>query len=390
MRQKSARMDMLECYLDWTKRPTMPAKILILGGTGFTGRLIARHLLERSDAIVTIASRHLERAQEVAGDLGRDRPGRVSAARADAADAASLGAAMAGQTLVVVAAPTTAYVETVARLALDLGVDYLDVQLGAKKFAYLKSLAAEIEAKGRCFITEAGFHPGLPAALVRFAAGHLDRLETATTACYLSIAKDLPYSDAVGELVEVFRDYQSQVFASGHWTNPKSFQIKKIAFGGDLGTRTCYSMFFEELRPLPERYSSLQETGFYMAGSPWFVDWFVYPLAFALLGVLPHAKKTAGRLLWWGMTRFQKPPFRTELIVKATGQHAGHPTTFEAAVSHRDAYELTAIAVTAAILQYLEGMGRRPGLWMMGHLADPRRLVTDMKRMGVKVRTATE
>jgi len=46
--------------------------------------------------------------------------------------------------------------------------------------------------------------------------------------------------------------------------------------------------------------------------------------------------------------------------------------------------------VTAAILQYLEGMGRRPGLWMMGHLADPRRLVTDMKRMGVKVRTATE
>jgi saccharopine dehydrogenase (NAD+, L-lysine-forming) len=368
----------------------MPAKILILGGTGFTGRLIARHVLERSDAVVTIACRHHEKAAEVAADLGRDRPGRVLAAAADAADAASLRAAMAGQTLIVVAAPTTAYVETVARLALDLGVDYLDVQLGAKKFAVLKSLAPEIEAKGRCFVTEAGFHPGLPSALVRFAAEHFDKLEAATTACYLSIGRDVPYTEAVDELVDAFRKYRAQVFHHGHWTNPAVFQIRKIDFGGDIGLRTCYSMFFEELGPLPERLPALTETGFFMAGGHWFVDWCVYPTAMAILKVLPRATRTVGRLLWWGMTRFQKPPFRTELIVKASGLHAGHPTRFEAAVAHRDAYELTAIPVVAAILQYLEGLARRPGLHMMGHLADPRRLLTDMKRMGVKVKTTVE
>ncbi len=124
-----------------------------------------------------------------------------------------------------------------------------------------------------------------------------------------------------------------------------------------------------------------------MAGGPWFVDWFVYPAAMAILKLLPYATKTVGHLLWWGMTRFQRPPYRTELIVQARGRHAGQMTHFEAAVSHRDAYELTAIPVAAAILQYLEGLGRRPGLWLMGHLADPRRLLTDMKRMGVKVRT---
>jgi hypothetical protein len=368
----------------------MPAKIFILGGTGFTGRLIARHLLERSDAIITIASRRLEKAQEVAGDLGRDRPGRVRAAHADAADAASLRTAMAGQTLIVVAASTTTYVEIVARLALDLGVDYLDVQLGAKKFAYLKSIAGEIEAKGRCFITEAGFHPGLPAALVRFAAEHFDKIETATTAGYVSFPKDQPYSEAVDELVDVFRDYQAQVFTNGYWTNPKAYQIRKIDFGGDIGPRTCYSMFFEELGPLPERYSSLRETGFFIAGTNWFVDTVITPLVFVLLKLLPKARRMTGRLLWWGMTRFQKPPFRTELIVQASGIHAGQKTQFEAAVAHRDAYELTAIPVAAAILQYLEGLGRSPGLWMMGHLADPRRLITDMKRMGVKVRAKVE
>jgi saccharopine dehydrogenase (NAD+, L-lysine-forming) len=372
-----------------TGESSMPAKILILGGTGFTGRLIARHLLEYSDAVITIAGRRLEKAHEVAGDLGRDRPGRVVAAHADAADAASLRAAMAGQTLVVVAAPTTAYVKTVARLALELGVDYLDVQLGAKKFAHLKSIASEIEAKGRCFITEAGFHPGLPAALVRFAAEHFDKIETAITAGYVTFPKDLPYSEAADELVEVFRNYQAQIFTRGHWTNPVAFQTRKIDFGGDIGTRTSYSMFFEELRPLPERFSSLSETGFFMAGGHWFVDWFVYPAAMAILKIAPHATRTVGRLLWWGMTRFQKPPFRTELIVQASGLHAGQLTHFEAAVAHRDAYELTAIPVAAAILQYLEG-SRRPGLWMMGHFADPRRLLTDMKRMGVKMRTKVE
>ncbi len=244
----------------------MPANILILGGTGFTGRLIARHLLEYADAVVTITSRRLEKAQEVAGDLGRDRPGRVLAVYADAANAASLRAAMAGQTLIVVAAPTTAYVQTVARLALDLGVDYLDVQVGAKKFAYLEAIASEIEASGRCFITEAGFHPGLPAALVRFAADHFDKIESAITACHLSIGRDIPYSEAVDELVEVVRFYRAQVFTGGHWTNPKAVQIRKIDFGGDIGVRTSYSLFFEELRPLPERFSSLQETGFSWPG----------------------------------------------------------------------------------------------------------------------------
>ena len=39
------------------------SKILILGGTGFTGRLVARHLLEQSDAVITIAARDLEKSK---------------------------------------------------------------------------------------------------------------------------------------------------------------------------------------------------------------------------------------------------------------------------------------------------------------------------------------
>lgn len=61
--------------------------------------------------------------------------------------------------MVVVAAPTTAYAENVIRTCLGIGLDNLDVQLGAQKLALLQSLAYEIEQAGLCFITEAGFHP---------------------------------------------------------------------------------------------------------------------------------------------------------------------------------------------------------------------------------------
>ncbi len=367
----------------------MAAKILILGGTGFAGRLIARHLLERTDALVTIASRRIEKAEALVADIGRDLPERMRAVQAVAGDAESLKAALPGQTIVVVASPTTAHTEMVARLALVYGVDYLDLQLGARKLATLRALAPEIEKAGRCFITEAGFHPGLLATLVRYAAEQFDRIETANTACYLSIDKDIPYSDAVDELVDTFRDYNPQIFTGGHWSNPGVFQIRKIPFGGDIGTRESNSMFFEELRALPKDIPSLRETGFFMAGGHWFTDWIVYPSAIVALKLLPAAHRPIGRYLWWGMRRFQTAPYRTELVVKASGLHAGQQTRFEAAVAHRDAYDLTAMAVVAALLQYLEGMARKPGLWLMGYITDPRRLLTDMKRMGVKVRTAT-
>lgn len=45
------------------------SKILILDGTGYTGKLIAQHLLEHSTAEVTIATQHLDKAQALSEEL---------------------------------------------------------------------------------------------------------------------------------------------------------------------------------------------------------------------------------------------------------------------------------------------------------------------------------
>lgn len=348
--------------------------MLVLGGTGYAGLLIAKLLLERTDCRITLASRHLARGQAVAADLGAPFVDRVSACRADAGDPDSLRAAFRGHDLVVVAAPTTAHADKVVRAALDERVDYLDIQLGAAKLALLRSLAGEIESRGRWFVTEAGFHPGLPAALVRYAADQLDRLETANVITYLNQGADLPYTDAVDELAEVFRHYQGQAFRGGGWTRPTSWTARRFDLGRDIGRKLCYSMYYEELGPLPATFPSLTDLGCYVSESHWVTDWLITPIVG--LGLkFPRSTHAMGRLFWWSLRTFARPPHRVEIQVQATGIREGRQARVRVSVAHDDGYAITAIPVVATLLQYLDGSVRKPGLWLMGHVVDPVRLV---------------
>ncbi len=71
-------------------------------------------------------------------------------------------------------------------------------------------------------------------------------------------------------------------------------------------------------------------------------------------------------------------------MVEAHGFIDGTPAVVRANVAHPEAYQLTAIPVVAAVMQVLDGTARRPGLWMMGHLVDPLRLMKDMADMGAR------
>lgn len=367
------------------------SKILVIGGTGYTGRLITQHLLEHSKAEITIATRHLDKAQAFADKLNKQYPDhRVNAIYVDVSQKDSLHMAFADQKMVVVAAPTTEYAENVIRTSLEMGLDYLDVQVSTQKLALLQSLAHEIEQAGLYFITEAGFHPGLPSALVRYAAAHLDSIESAITLGYLNMGKDLPYSEAVDEVVESFREYNGQVFKNGQWTKTNSYEIRTCDFGGDIGRKRCYAMFFEELRAMPSMYSSLRDTGFYISEMHWILDWVVMPITLVWLKIAPKAVRPIGKFLWWGMGTFHKPPYRVELQVQGAGLKDGLPVTVRSSVAHPDGYELTAIPVAATLVQYLDGFGRKPGLWMMGHLVDPLRLMKDMEKMGVACATTIQ
>jgi saccharopine dehydrogenase-like NADP-dependent oxidoreductase len=361
--------------------------ILILGGYGYTGKPLTRHLLKQTKYLVVVAGRNLEKAQAFAREMNDPR---VTALRVDAADLASLRPALQGVDLCLVAAPVTSInSEAVIRACIDANVDYLDVQLSAEKIRLLNSLSTEIREKELCFVSEAGYHPGLPSALIRFAALQMDSIESAVTAGYINMGGNLPFTEAVDELMEGFKHYEAQVFKNGAWTKPNSWDMQKFDFGPELGVRTCYSMFFEELRGLPEAYPSLKEGGFYISGVNWFTDVLLTPLVMVGLKVAPkRSVRPLGRLMWWGMMNMSKPPYRCVLKVEAKGLKNGKQVQVHARCEHEDGYELTAIPVVALLMQY--NKVRRPGLHMMGHLAEPTQLFADMERMGVRFTTGID
>lgn len=370
-------------------------RLVILGGYGNTGLPLARLLLAATDLHLILAGRSLARAQAAADQLNAGFPGsRVIGAHADAADARSLRAVFTGVPLVVVASSTAAHAATVAQAALDSGCDYFDLQFSAAKLAALQALAPALARAGRCFITEGGFHPGLPAVMVRAVAPRFDRLEAARIGSVIKLDwARLQLSDAtVEEFVGEFRDFQSQQFKAGRW-QPAGWRDlirpTTMDFGRVWGRQPVMPMFLEELRALPEQYPALQAAGFFVGGFNWLVDWLLSPLLVAGLKLAPRrGLRPLARLLRWGLNTFSRPPYGTLLQLEAAGQAGGAPLQVTLTIAHPDGYELTAIAAAACLLQYLDGDLAAPGLWLQGQVVEPRRFLRDLDRLGAEVRLA--
>ena len=365
--------------------------LLLLGGYGNTGRALARHLLAETEARLVIAGRSRERAEQAAAAWITRYPGRVHGLAADAADRASLGRAFEGADLVAVVSSTSLHTETIAAAALEHGLDWIDAQYSPGKLAALQALAPRLEAAGRCFLTDGGFHPGLPALLVRAAAQRLDTLASAHVGSVIQIDwAGLQLSpETLDEFVGEFLDYRALHYRDGRWRKAGWLQMlfpRWMTFGHGFGRRYGVPMFLEELRPLPEQLPGLEQVGFYVGGFNWVVDWALMPLAVLMARSGSRAGlRRAARLMHWGLRRFSRPPFGTLLKLEATGTRDSAPGRLEISVYHPDGYELTAIPMAACLLQWLDGSIRRPGLWFQALAADPVRLLADMQCMGVHV-----
>ncbi len=374
----------------------MTAKtIFILGGYGETGRRLAALLMAHTDVALVLAGRRPERAEALAATLNHAHPGdRVRAARADAADGPGLRGALAGADLVLVASSTSAHAGTVARAALDASCDYLDVQISADKLAALRALEGEIAAAGRHFITDGGFHPGMPAAMVRYAAAHFDRLERAHVASVIQIDwNQLRLGrETLDEFVGEFRGYKAHSYRDGRWQGPPWrhwLWPPRFDFGPPFGRRYGFPMFLEEMRALPEQIPGLQETGFSVGGFNWFVDWVMSPLFLAGLWLAPRrSARPLGRLMGWALRTFSRPPYGVVLQLEAAGWRGNHRHEAVLALSQADGYEATAIPVVACLLQWLDGTLAPPGLWLQAQAVEPQRFLADLVRLGYGVEVA--
>jgi saccharopine dehydrogenase (NAD+, L-lysine-forming) len=358
--------------------------VLILGARGGTGKPVCHWLLKTTDVAIIIAGRNIQEEQKFAAQLKKEFPGKsVSAVFADASDYKSLVTAFKNASLVIDATTAVSCVQNVAKAALETNIDYLDFHFEQKVVADLEALRKQIENSGRVFITQAGFHPGLPAAFVRYAAPQFDEMKRAIIGMAMNVKIEKP--ESIYELVDVLADYSVDIFKNNGWRKATFADFKRIRFGKRFGVKTCYPLQMEEMRALPGMFP-LEETGVYVAGFNWFIDYFVTP--FAIL--LPKIKKGLGRhfiakLLVFGFNHFSSNRRGVEFVLEAEGKKSGMQKKFRVLAEHDDGYEFTAIPVIACVLQYLDGI-IKPGLWMMGHVVEPNRLMRDLEEMGIQIK----
>ena len=366
--------------------------LLVLGGYGGVGKSLARLLLQETDVNLVLAGRTIGKARVTAAQFNSIVEGnRVTGMYCDASDAASLKRALKGVDFVVVASSTARYAEAVARVVLEAGIDYLDLQYSTRKIAALKKLTPEIEKAGRCFITDGGFHPGLPAALVRYVAQYFDRLEKANAGSVIKLnwARLTVADSTLYEFLEELSNFEPLVFKEGQWKKARMLGMMdyiSMDFGREFGKQYCVPMLLEEMRSIPDMYPSLSETGFFVGGFNWFVDWLVLPVATIALRIWPQRTvKPIGKVMNWGLNTFSKPPYGTLLKLEAHGEKNGEAKAMDVTIYHKDSYMLTAIPVVACLLQYLDGSIKKPGLWTQANVVEPNRFMMDMEQMGVDV-----
>jgi len=369
--------------------------LVILGGYGYTGRALAKILLKHSNLNLILAGRRKDMAEADARDWNKMHPGgRVRGEFADAADPASLKAVFRGSQMVVVAAGVVPFIDRVVRAALERRLDYLDLQVSPAKLRMLEALEKEIRTADLCFVTDGGFHPGLPGILVRHLAAGMDSTTTAGVASVINPPGGYPPTSGVDELMRMFMDYRAEVLRDGNWIEQRYRDLKPVAvdFGPAFGVRNCYPMGLEEMRDLPGRVPGLKNAAFYVGGTGFFMDAVITPVVMAGLRLFREkALSRMGELFCWG-SRFTPPPHGVVVKAEAAGTKDGKPVSASVTLYHEDAYHLTAAPAAACIRQILcpdrvaglQHSARRPGLHFQAHLPDTACVMRDLADMGVR------
>ncbi|MBI5728228.1 MAG: saccharopine dehydrogenase NADP-binding domain-containing protein, partial [Candidatus Magasanikbacteria bacterium] len=288
----------------------MPKTFFVLGGYGGTGRVLCRRLLQFTDVNLVIGGTRLEKAKELAAALNRDFSGnRARGVYADASRPESLREAFQGSTLVVSATNAPNHVAVVVEAAMAAGADHLDYHFQQNVPDILGPLADKIRANGRCVITQAGFHPGLPAPLVRYAAACFDEYDRAVVA--MAMGAKIEKAESAYEIVEEIQNPRAEVYKNGRWVRATYRDVVKVNLGS-FGRRQCYPLEMREMKALPDMLG-VREAGVYVAGFNWFVDWLVFPLGY----IIGKIKKGAGvrlisNLFVWGLNNV---PQRSEGVV---------------------------------------------------------------------------
>jgi hypothetical protein len=359
--------------------------IFLLGGYGSAGRPTAELLMKETDRRVVIAGRDGAKADAFAAGLNERFPGgRAVGIRVDATDSRALESTLGGADALVVLSPTRSFARGVVRAAIAVGVDVVDVTLSRETFETFEAADGEARDAGVTLIHQAGFIPGLPSLMVRYAVEKLDRTDKAAVGEWMRIERFLAGPTAEDFFAEM--DLSASVYREGERRKASGREARTMDFGPALGRKKCYPFNLPEMESLP-RELGLSELGIYSSGFGIPLADFIFVAILSLrLNRISWTLGPAVRLFTAVYNATSKPPYGVYSKLEACGELGGRRVRYGLLVGHEDGYAATAIATTACVLQLIDGSIERPGSRMMGRVLEPGRAFADMTHSAMVVR----
>lgn len=164
----------------------MIQKVLILGGAGKAGSRLAKYLIKYTkDFNVKLIGRNEQRLKQTIDNLlplcniAKDR---VSFQRLDVENQMEcLFPLIKDHQTIVNFLPELAEKNTrsLIEFVINNKCDWIDAQFSKSTTNILKSYDQAAKKEGVCIVTQGGYHPGLPALMVREASLHLKNIESA-------------------------------------------------------------------------------------------------------------------------------------------------------------------------------------------------------------------
>jgi hypothetical protein len=239
-------------------------RVLILGGYGFFGRIIAEKLARAPGIDLLLAGRDPGKATALAYQLGL----RAENARAIDASDPKLGnllRKLGVGTVIHTAGPFQGQQYQVARAAIEARSHYLDLADGRSFVTGITTLDAAARAAGVCVFSGVSSLPALSAAVVDQHLSQFKRLES--IAIGISSGAKLP-GIATARAVMSYCGKPFPVWENGAWVEARGWlDRRQFGFPKPVGTRLLGRCDVPDLTLLPQRYAGVRTVSFH-AGFP--------------------------------------------------------------------------------------------------------------------------
>ncbi|HUQ09357.1 MAG TPA: saccharopine dehydrogenase NADP-binding domain-containing protein [Steroidobacteraceae bacterium] len=237
-----------------------PHRVLILGGYGFFGRMIAEKLARAPGVDLLLAGRDLGKATALAYQLGL----RAENARAvDAADPrlSSLLRKLGVHTVIHTAGPFQGQQYHVARAAIEARSHYLDLADGRAFVTGIDALDTAARAAGVCVFSGVSSLPALSAAVIDQHLPHFKRLDS--IAIGISSGAKLP-GVATLRAVMSYCGKRMRVWENGAWSEAFGWLDRRtFDFPKPVGARLLGRCDVPDLTLLPQRYPGVRTVSFH-------------------------------------------------------------------------------------------------------------------------------